>query len=133
MYLLWLSWVKDFLHRRREAAIQAAIKKHMDERFVHNTPPTIVGDPLIPWEFFPDNDDPHLINMRQGMEEDWLHAIWVPYCRGLTQEERDSLIWSAPNENWREWVVKCCDPKWFGLGRDSVENFLKAYNLQQRK
>ncbi len=61
-------------------------------------------DPPVrpPWERFKDAE-PMWSGWRQGIGEDWLHRVWLPFWCGLSQEACDSYLrtWPPPGSEWR--------------------------------
>ncbi|MET0390758.1 MAG: hypothetical protein ABW321_32595 [Polyangiales bacterium] len=58
--------------------------------------------PAPPWITYP-HSEPEWGGWRQGVSEVWLHQVWLPFWRGLSEAERGEYLtrW-PPDDTWRE-------------------------------
>jgi hypothetical protein len=63
-----------------------------------------------PWIVYPDCDcvslGPMWRGWSQGFREVWLHDVWFPFWKKLTEAEKDEYMnkWPPPSELWDEYL-----------------------------
>ena len=82
--------LSNILDEQMVGALRMA-KEHSDV-----IPPWILGRGIPPWS----------MGWRQGGGEAWFHSIWIPFWKGLSEEERVAFVnrWDAPSD-WREYAL----------------------------
>lgn len=60
-----------------------------------------------PWKQYP-NSEPTWGGWRQGISEEWLHSVWLPFWRGLSQEQTEEYLqdYPPPTEEWRLYLTQ---------------------------
>jgi hypothetical protein len=66
------------------------------------------GDEIRPpWLEYP-GSEPTWSGWRQGLSEAWLLSVWLPFWRGLTDNDRSRYLqrWPPPDEAWEVTLTK---------------------------